>query len=51
MYRATQIRYLEVEVVVPPLDLYLNKRLAEFEHRLQSSSIVQLVKGACTAIV
>lgn len=34
-YKATPIRNLETETWVPPLDLYLNKRRAEFEARLQ----------------
>ncbi len=33
-YKATPVRNLEVETLVPPLDLYFNKRLAEFEGRL-----------------
>ena len=33
-YQATLIRNLEVKTLVPPLDLYLNKRLAEFKGRL-----------------
>ena len=33
-YKATLVRNLEVETLVPPLDLYLNKRLAEFKGRL-----------------
>src|ERR1700694_5750760 len=33
-YKATPIRSLETETWVPPLDLYLNKRLADFEARL-----------------
>jgi hypothetical protein len=33
-YRAMPIRSLETETWVPPLDLYLNKRLADFEARL-----------------
>ena len=39
------------EAAVPPLDLYLNKRLVEFEQGLQSSGMVQLIKGTCTGIV
>ena len=35
-YKATPIRNLETETWVPPLDLYLNKRLADFEARLQA---------------
>ena len=35
-YKATPIRSLETETWVPPLDLYLNKRLADFEARLST---------------
>ena len=34
-YKATPIRHLETETYTPPLDLYLNQRLANFEERLQ----------------
>ncbi|EAQ82872.1 hypothetical protein CHGG_11048 [Chaetomium globosum CBS 148.51] len=34
-FKSTPIRNLETETWVPPLDLYLNKRLADFENRLQ----------------
>ena len=34
-YKRTPTRCLETEAWVPPLDLYLNKRLADFENRLQ----------------
>ena len=34
-YKATPIRHLETETYTPPLDLYLNKRLADFERQLQ----------------
>ena len=34
-YKATPIRHLETETFTPPLDLYLNKRLADFEQRLE----------------
>ena len=35
-YKATPMRSLETETWVPPLDLYLNKRLADFERRIQT---------------
>jgi len=38
-YKATPIRSLEAETWVPPLDLYLNKRLADFENRLQKPTL------------
>ena len=34
-YKSTSTRCLETEAWVPPLDLYFNKRLADFENRLQ----------------
>ena len=38
-YKRTPIRCLETETWVPPLDLYLNKRLADFERRLQKPAL------------
>lgn len=38
-YKATPTRHLEAETWVPPLDLYLNKRLADFEDRLQKPTL------------
>lgn len=38
-FKATPIRNLETETWVPPLDLYFNKRLADFEARLQWSAL------------
>jgi hypothetical protein len=32
-YKATPVRHLETETWVPPIDLYLNKRAADFERR------------------
>ena len=45
-YRATPIYSLETETWVPPLDLYLNKRVAEFEIRLAQMGAEGLLKGA-----
>ena len=39
-YKATPIRHLETETYTPPLDLYLNQRLADFEQRLQQQVLV-----------
>ena len=46
-YKSTPIRCLETETWVPPLDLYLNKRLADFEDRLQQP-VLQLGAGLGT---
>jgi hypothetical protein len=43
-YKKAPIRCLETEAWVPPLDLYLNKRLADFEDRLQEK-VLQTGKG------
>src|SRR5437667_10448521 len=42
-YKATPIQNLEVETLVPPLDLYLNKRLAEFESQLAQSGLQTVI--------
>ncbi|KAL2115566.1 hypothetical protein VTJ04DRAFT_9821 [Mycothermus thermophilus] len=38
-YRAIPTYTLETEAWVPPLDLYLNKRLADFEKRIQQPDL------------
>ena len=38
-YKTAPTRCLEAEAWVPPLDLYLNKRLADFEARLQKKAL------------
>jgi len=50
-YKATLIRNLEVETLVPPLDLYLNKRLAEFEGRLAQSGTQTVMDNARLKII
>jgi hypothetical protein len=49
-YRATPTRTLEVETHVPPMDLYLDSRLAAFQNRLASSGVGQLIEKACSTI-
>ena len=49
-YRATPVRSLETETYVPPIDLYLNKRLADFEERLERTGKADLIRTACAAI-
>lgn len=49
-YKATPIRNLETEAWVPPLDLYLNKRRADFEQRAQGTGQIQTVIKACTKL-
>lgn len=49
-YRATPIRSLEVERHVPPIDLYLDSRLAAFQNRLANSSVGQLIEKTCATI-
>jgi hypothetical protein len=49
-YRATPIRHLETETHVPPIDIYLNKRVAEFEKRLEATGKAQLIRNACARV-
>ena len=46
-YKATPTRNLELEAFCPPLDLYFNKRLTDFEARLKASDIGAKIKRAC----
>ncbi|EAQ89449.1 hypothetical protein CHGG_06068 [Chaetomium globosum CBS 148.51] len=48
-FKHTPIRNLETETWVPPLDLYLNKRLADFETRLQRTDLDDGQDGKKTA--
>ena len=49
-FRATPIRQLETEAYIPPLDLYLNGRIARFQARLERTGIARQIKDACTEI-
>ena len=49
-YRATPVRLLEVETAIPPLDLYLNKRVVEFEQRLESTGKNGIISAACNRV-
>jgi len=50
-YRATPIAILETETYTPPLDLYLDSRVAAFQKRLQGSPVYQQIQNACQVIV
>ena len=49
-YRATPVRSLETETWIPPLDLYLNKRLADFEARLANTGKLELLRNSRKAV-
>ena len=49
-YRATLIRSLEVETCTPPLDLYLDSRLATFQKRLENSEVGRVIENSCNWI-
>jgi hypothetical protein len=49
-FKATPIRQLETEAYVPPLDLWLNGRIAHFQARLEKTDLARQIRGACTAI-
>ena len=43
-YKASLIRYLEAEMGVPPLDLYMEQRKCAFERRLEASGLSELLE-------
>ena len=49
-FKATPIRQLETESYVPPLDLWLNGRIARFQARMEHSGIAQKVRDAYSTI-
>jgi hypothetical protein len=49
-FKATPIRQLETESYVPPLELWLNRRIARFQARMEHSGIAQKIRNACKAI-
>jgi hypothetical protein len=49
-FKATPIRQLETEAYVPPLDLWLNGRIACFLAQLKWIGIARQIKDACAAI-
>jgi hypothetical protein len=49
-YKATPVRFLEVETAIPPLDLYLNKWVADFERRLERTSKGDLLQTICNRV-
>ena len=49
-YKDTPVENLEIEAFCPPLDLYFNKRVADFEDRLDRTGMRQQINTACAAI-
>ena len=49
-YRATPIRSLETETFTPPIDLYLDSRLATFQKRLENSEVGRVIENSCNWI-
>lgn len=49
-YKATPIRNLELEAYCPPLDIYFNKRLADFQQRIRGSPLETLISNACSGV-
>src|SRR5450432_3506698 len=49
-FKATPIRQLETESYVPPLDLWLNGRVARFQARIEYSGIAQKIRNAYNTI-
>ena len=49
-YRATPISMLEVEAYIPPIDLFLDSRLAAFQTRLAGTKVEQFIENTCKQI-
>lgn len=49
-FKATSTRRLETESYVPPLDLWLHRRIARFQARLEHSRMAQKIRDACNTI-
>ena len=49
-YKATPVRSLELDAFCPPLDIYLNKRVADFERRMQLSGLDRKLNHATAYI-
>lgn len=49
-YRATPVAQLETELGVPPLNLYLDRRAADFEYRYIKNSKGQLLYDGCARV-
>src|SRR6266511_5469802 len=46
-YKATPTRILEVETCIPPLNIYLDSRVAAFRQRLRILGIGRVIERAC----
>ena len=45
------IHLLEAEVAIPPIDIYLNKRVIDFEVYLDRTGIGTLIRDICSKVV
>lgn len=48
-YKATPTRLLESELGVPPLDIYLNERVAAYHERIENQQTARLIRTASAA--
>ena len=49
-FKATSTRRLEIEAYVPPIDLWLNGRIARYQARIDRSGIGRVIQNAYTAV-
>ena len=50
MYKAILVYLLKAEVVIPPLDIYLNKRVADFKAYLERIGLGVLIYNTYSEI-
>lgn len=49
-YKATPVKQLETEASVPPLHIYLDKRVAETEERFTRTGYAEFLQEMCTKV-
>lgn len=49
-FMATPIRKLETEAYIPPVDLWLNGRVARYQARIEWTGIAGIIQNACTVV-
>jgi hypothetical protein len=51
VFRAILLRIVKTEVLILPLDLYINKRVAETEKRFKARRIISISQAVVSIVV
>lgn len=49
-FKATPVRQLETEAYIPPIDLWLNGKVARYQARVEQNGTAEVIQGACNVI-